>query len=275
MPADSTPCGHEPLRRPLPRGPFRLALFDFDGTLSLLREGWPDVMRRLMLETLAAAPAGADEARLVHLVETLVTELNGQPTLVQMARLAEEAKVRGGASRTPEEHKAEYLRRLMELVLPRRQALADGTVSQNEWLVSGSKLLLSELRRRGVKLVLASGTDLADVRLEAELLGVAEFFGPDVHGALPDGSFTKPKLIAELLAREGMQGHELVSFGDGIVETAAVMAVGGVAVGVASDFEAPGRINPWKRPQLAHAGADLLIPDFAETAWLADWVAGV
>ena len=37
------------------RGPFRVALFDFDGTLSLIREGWPRVMVGLMLDHLRAA----------------------------------------------------------------------------------------------------------------------------------------------------------------------------------------------------------------------------
>ena len=34
----------------LPRGRFRSALFDFDGTLSLIREGWPQVMIPMMTE---------------------------------------------------------------------------------------------------------------------------------------------------------------------------------------------------------------------------------
>ena len=33
--------------------PPRFALFDFDGTLSLVREGWPDVMIPMMVEELA------------------------------------------------------------------------------------------------------------------------------------------------------------------------------------------------------------------------------
>ena len=32
----------------IPHGKVRCAVFDFDGTLSLLREGWPQVMRALM-----------------------------------------------------------------------------------------------------------------------------------------------------------------------------------------------------------------------------------
>src|SRR5436190_4403294 len=37
-----------------PRGPFRCAVFDFDGTLSLLRGNWQGLMVPMMVETLAA-----------------------------------------------------------------------------------------------------------------------------------------------------------------------------------------------------------------------------
>ena len=42
----------EILRPDLPRGRFKAVLFDFDGTLSLLREGWPRVMVPMMVEAL-------------------------------------------------------------------------------------------------------------------------------------------------------------------------------------------------------------------------------
>ena len=40
----------------LPRGRFSAVLFDFDGTLSLVREGWPEVMIPMMVDILAKAP---------------------------------------------------------------------------------------------------------------------------------------------------------------------------------------------------------------------------
>jgi len=39
----------EIFRPDLPRGRFRGVLFDFDGTLSLIREGWPQVMIPMMV----------------------------------------------------------------------------------------------------------------------------------------------------------------------------------------------------------------------------------
>ena len=44
-----------------PRGPFRAAIFDFDGTLSLLRRNWQDVMIPMMVDELQAT--GTTETR--------------------------------------------------------------------------------------------------------------------------------------------------------------------------------------------------------------------
>ena len=44
----------EILRPDLPRGRFRSVIFDFDGTLSLIREGWPQVMIPMMVRALRA-----------------------------------------------------------------------------------------------------------------------------------------------------------------------------------------------------------------------------
>ena len=265
------PPQYELLSACRPTAPFRTALFDFDGTLSLLREGWPAVMIDLMVEELKNTPRAETTEALNAFVELFIMRLNGQPTLVQMARLADEVRQRGGHPLEAETYKSEYLQRLMQVVKPRRQALTSGVAVPDEWTVAGARLFLAQLRLQGVHLVLASGTDLEDVRKELDLLELTDFFGAEIHGATPDGSFSKPQLIARLLSA----GHgPLIGFGDGIVETAEVKRVGGFAIGVASDFAMPGRINPWKRPQLVSAGADFLIPDFTEAHWLAAFVSG-
>ncbi len=46
----------EIIREPAGRGAYSHALFDFDGTLSLLREGWPKVMGPMMVEDTARHP---------------------------------------------------------------------------------------------------------------------------------------------------------------------------------------------------------------------------
>ena len=56
------PPAFEVIQPNVRRGPYLAALFDFDGTLSLIREGWPRVMIGMMVELLrerkiAALPA--------------------------------------------------------------------------------------------------------------------------------------------------------------------------------------------------------------------------
>src|SRR5947209_15759718 len=80
-----------------PRGPFRCAVFDFDGTLSLLRGNWQGLMVPMMVESLAATGSGESRAELTAIVEEFVTRLTGQPTMQQMLALADEVAQRGGS----------------------------------------------------------------------------------------------------------------------------------------------------------------------------------
>ena len=78
------------------RGRIRHALFDFDGTLSLIREGWQDVMIPQMVEWLLETPEHESEAELTAVVKDYVTRLTGKQTVYQMIQLAEE--ITGGAA---------------------------------------------------------------------------------------------------------------------------------------------------------------------------------
>src|SRR5262249_54898210 len=104
----------EVLRPDLPRGQFRSALFDFDGTLSLIREGWPQVMVPMMVEVLRATGTAETEPELTAKVEEFVMRLTGRQTIYQMIRLAEEVRARGGAPLDPLEYKHAYHERLMD-----------------------------------------------------------------------------------------------------------------------------------------------------------------
>jgi phosphoglycolate phosphatase-like HAD superfamily hydrolase len=128
---------------------------------------------------------------------------------------------------------------------------------------------LEALRRRGVALYLASGTDLKYVRHEAQLLGVAEYFGEHIYGALDDyQNFSKQMIIEKILRDNNLHGAELLGFGDGFVEIEGVKKVGGVAVAVASDEVARQGVNAWKRNRLVEAGADIVIPEYRRHAQL-------
>jgi phosphoglycolate phosphatase-like HAD superfamily hydrolase len=263
----------EVVRADLPRGKFRSVLFDFDGTLSLIREGWPQVMIPMMVEELRGTGTSEGEDELTAKVEDFVMRLNGRQTIYQMIQLAEEVHKRGGTPRAPLEYKHRYHDRLMERIHGRLAMLEAGTATGEEWTVPGSHALLEGLKRRGVTLYLASGTDLKYVRHEAKLLGVAEYFGEHIYGALDEyKNFSKQMIIERIVGTEGLRGPELLGFGDGFVEIEEVRKAGGVAVAVASDEVKRRGVNAWKRERLIRAGADVVIPEYRRGERLLRWL---
>ena len=74
----------------------RVALFDFDGTLSTIRSGWVEVMIPMMVELLAGLKSGESEEELTELVKEFVGRLTGKQTMYQMVELAENIEKRGG-----------------------------------------------------------------------------------------------------------------------------------------------------------------------------------
>jgi phosphoglycolate phosphatase-like HAD superfamily hydrolase len=263
----------EILRPDAPRGRFRFALFDFDGTLSLIREGWPQVMIPLMVEVLRGTGTAEDDATLTAHVEDFVMRLNGRQTIYQMIQLADEVKKRGGKPLEPLAYKHEYHARLMRRIQGRLDSLSSGQATPDAWTVPGSHGLLARLQERGLQLYLASGTDVAFVKREAELLGLTKFFGPHIYGALDDyQNFSKKMIVERILQENNLRGEELVGFGDGFVEIEEVKRVGGVAVAVASDEVKRQGIHAWKRDRLVRAGADLVIGDYRQADWLMNWL---
>ena len=258
------------IHRPdFPRGKFRSVLFDFDGTLSLIREGWPQIMIPMMVDVLRGAGAKEDDATLAAQVEDFVMRLNGRQTIYQMMQLADEVAKRGGTPLEPLVYKHRYHDLLMHRIQGRLDALASGQVAPDAWTVPGSHAFLESLRAKGLTLYLASGTDLQFVRNECRLLGLAHYFGPHIYGALDDyQNFSKKMIIERILKENNLRGEELIGFGDGFVEIEEIKRAGGVAVAVASDEVKRQGIHPWKRDRLVRAGADMVIGDYRHHDWL-------
>lgn len=251
--------------RPLGRRePPRHVLFDFDGTLSLIREGWAKVMVPMMVEILQATGTHESPQALYHCAFEFVMQLNGKQTIYQMIRLAEEVRRRGGKPEEPLVYKQMYHDRLMERISHRREALRSGKVKSVEMLVPYSFEILGQLCRRDVRLYLASGTDEKYVLEEARLLGLDEYFGSRIYGARDDyKTYSKARVIERILRANRVEGKSLLGFGDGYVEIQNIKSVGGIAVAVASDEAGrSGKPDQWKRDRLIGVGADLVIPDF-------------
>lgn len=213
------------------RGPFQAAVFDFDGTLSLLRDGWQKIMTAMMVEELGPL-AGMD-------IWTMIAETTGMQTIHQMKWLA--AQKSGISAGT---YKARFL-----AMLEHEVKLRMTKKSPREYLLPGSHEVLAKLNAAGAHCYLASGTDTEAVVREATWLGINGYFR-GIYGA--EGTSTdcpKKRLFQALADRRA----KTVAFGDGKVEIREAKAIGALAVGIVRDGN---------RQRLVDAGADILTQDF-------------
>lgn len=261
----------EIIRHDHPRGDLRAVMFDFDGTLSLVRRDWQGIMIPQMVAHLSATGTAETREHLTALVEEFVMKLNGKPTIHQMHELARQLRLRNAEPRDPQHYKQEFLDGLEAEINRRLDAIKHG-MPADELTVPEVRRLLERLDARGIKLYLASGTEVVNVRRELAALGLAGFFGEHVYGPVSDDdSFSKAGIIAKILAT-GVAPHQLAGFGDGFVEIEELKKAGGLAVGVASEEETRQGVNPTKRERLIRAGADIIIGDYREHDQLLAWL---
>jgi phosphoglycolate phosphatase len=241
----------------------RVALFDFDGTISVIRSGWMEIMIPMMVEILVNLKTGEREEDLRAVVEEFVGRLTGKQTMYQMIALAEEIEKRGGTPLDPLEYKNQYLSLLNDRIRDTLVELREQRCPPEKYLVPGASHLLEALQERGLKMYLASGTDQIYMREEARLLDVDRYFDGGVFGALDDyKSFSKKILIQRLIASSECKGDQFLGFGDGYVEIENVKEVGGVAVGLATAEPECLEVDEWKRKRLSGVGADFIIPNY-------------
>lgn len=252
--------------REVKRGRVQHALFDFDGTISLVRDGWQSVMVPMMVNILLKETQ-TDETpeELEQIIVEFVDKLTGKQTIYQMMQLCEEIEKRGGTPKQPLEYKDLYNSLLLPVVDERIAKLESGEIEAADLRVSMSLEFLQALQKRGIKCYLASGTDVEFVRREAGLLGVAAYFDGGIFGALRAyQNFSKAMIIQQILDNFNLTGSELLVVGDGSVEIENAKAVGAIAVGVTSVENNRYQMNADKRGRLLRAGADILIPDFQD-----------
>ena len=245
-------------------GKIQYALFDFDGTISLIREGWQSVMIPMMVEVLMKTPNPESVEEIHTIVTEFVDRLTGKQTIYQMIQLTKEVEKRGGRPSDPLNYKRIYHDRLMNHIQKRIDNLETKNIMPIDMVVPGSLDMLESLRGRGVTCYLASGTDEAFVLEEAQMLGIPKYF-KGIYGALDNYKcFSKKMIINRIFEENYLNGNELIAFGDGFVEIEDTKHVGGIAVGVACNEATRLGVDEWKRSRLISAGADVIIPDFRE-----------
>ncbi|MCL5282999.1 MAG: PfkB family carbohydrate kinase [Planctomycetes bacterium] len=255
----------------------RHAVFDNDGTISTLRQGWEQIMAPVMLKAVLGDRYQTADDRLYEKVRRRVLDYidqsTGIQTLVQMEALV--GIVREFGLVPPEKvldrfgYKKLYNDALMEMVNERIARLQRGQLDVSDFTVKGSVAFAKALRERGVTLYLASGTDHADVVAESQALGYAGLFNGGIYGATGDiDNCSKKMVLDRIMAENNLSGPELAVFGDGPVELRECRKRDGIAIGVASDEIRRHGLNPQKRARLVKAGAHLIVPDFSQASEL-------
>jgi phosphoglycolate phosphatase-like HAD superfamily hydrolase len=248
-------------------------IFDHDGTLSTLREGWEKIMEPMMMHAILGQNYDAvDEttfARIISLVREFIDRTTGIQTLVQMKGLADIVRQFGFVPKAEilDEHgyKQIYNEDLLRMVALRVQKLRSGELQTVDFEIKNAHLLLKELYDRGVTLYLASGTDESDTLAEAETMDYAHYFEGRIFGAVGDITKEAKKMVLErIISENNLEGHEFATFGDGPVELRETERRGGFCIGVASDELRRFGLNSRKRERLIRAGADLIIPDYSQ-----------
>ncbi len=249
----------------------RAVIFDFDGTLSLIREGWASLMADIGTEHLHALHLLYEPAEVTHArLERQMLASSGQPSIVQMGLISKEILARGSVAPAPEELLAEFYHRLNQMIESRIHSLETGTATPAQWAVPGAAELLATLADRGLPMFLVSGTVKEFVLRERNLLGFTHFFGEEVYAPTHDrDGFQKRLAIQQILTKTGILGTEFLGFGDGFAETVEVKAIGGCAIGVASSPAGNRELQPVKAELLTQFGADAIVPHFADAD---DWL---
>jgi rfaE bifunctional protein kinase chain/domain len=260
-------------------GHIKHAVFDHDGTISILREGWEKIMHPLMMKAILGDQYETADSGLYAEVSRHCTEYidqsTGIQTIIQMEALVEMVDafniVPKDQIRDKFGYKALYNDALLEMVDQRIAKIQRGELNVADVTIKGAVDLLYALKARGVHLYLASGTDRDDVIREAELLGYAEVFDGGIHGSVGDVSkYSKKMVIDQIMRENNLHGHELMVIGDGPVEIQEGRRFGGIAVGIACDEPRRYGLNLEKRTRLIRAGAHLIVPDFSQGAQLVE-----
>ncbi|WP_025764271.1 PfkB family carbohydrate kinase [Dyadobacter tibetensis] len=254
-------------------GHIKHAVFDHDGTISTLRQGWEEIMEPVMIRSILGPEYDRVDNNTYNKVRKVsldfIQKTTGIQTIYQMEGLVDLVRdfgfVPADEILDKFQYKELYNNGLMEMVNIRMAKLIAGELHQSDYTMKGAVTFLQALKQRGVKLYLASGTDVEDVRTEAETLGYANLFEGGIHGALKEYTrFSKKMIIEKIIRENNLQGHELVVFGDGPDEVREGRRAGGISVGITSNEVQRFGHHAAKRPRLVQAGAHILIPDFSQ-----------
>ena len=252
----------------------KVVIFDHDGTISTLRQGWEPIMKKVAmkailgdsLETIAAGELNKIEAA----VDKMIEKTTGIQTIIQMHHLRDMVRffgfIPGKIILTPLEYKQIYNGKLLAMVSARVTLFKQGLLNLSDVTIKGAIQFLEILKNAGVTIYLVSGTDQVDVRREAAILGYGDYFNGGIFGSVGNVKYDPKRMVIETIIKElpdGIKPVECYVFGDGPVEMREAAKRGFTRIGLVSDEKQRFGINHEKRSRLILGGAQALIPDFS------------
>ena len=258
----------------VPRQEATHVIFDFDGTLSWIRHGWPEVMQRAMGPRFPLKDRETEEDIREYLFREMY-RFNGQPTPLFMAEMAREIQSRA-AEADPDEMFQTFLAALNERAHDRHDKIRTRKCPPDDYIVYGGRAFIECLIEAGLKVIILSGNPHDQVNEEADLLDISRYCEGHVYGHTDAENFCKQSVIEKLMNEEGFSGENLIAIGDGAAEIKATKALNGLAIAICSDEEVNGSgvIDKNKLPILLDGGADCVIADYREPTTLLNLLTG-
>ena len=261
----------------------KVVIFDHDGTISTLRQGWAPIMQDVAVEAVLGGSGQSvpvkELNRIKNAVSGMIEKTTGIQTVIQMHHVRDLVRSCGFVSEEnimePLEYKQIFNKKLLKLVDRRIELFKQGRLDLNDLTIKGSIQFLEILKKAGVKMYLASGTDQQDVRKEAAVLGYDTLFDGRIFGSVGDVSRDPKRIVIETIIEsfpDDIRPEECYVFGDGPVEMREAAKHGFTRIGLVSDEKQRFGINPEKRSRLISGGAQALLPDFSWISLLIEYM---
>jgi len=252
----------------------KVVIFDHDGTISTLRQGWEPIMKEVCMAAILGnsinTVSAAELSKINAAAGEMIEKTTGIQTIIQMHHLRDMVRSFGFVPEekilTPLEYKNIYNEKLLEMVSARVKLFKQGLLNLNDVTMKGAIQFLRMLKGKGISIYLASGTDQEDVRQEAAVLGYADYFDGGIFGSVGNVSYDPKRMVIETIIKNlpaDIKPEECYVFGDGPVEMREASKRGFSRIGLVSDEKQRFGINPEKRSSLILGGAQALIPDFS------------
>ena len=252
----------------------RVVIFDHDGTISTLRQGWEPIMNKVTMNAILGdckeSVSIGELSKIEAAAGEMIEKTTGIQTIIQMHHLRDMVRSFGFVPEkkilTALEYKQIYNEKLLEMVSARVKLFKQELLNLNDVTMKGAIQFLEMLKGKGISIYLASGTDQEDVRKEAAVLGYADYFNGGIFGSVGNVSYDPKRMVIETIIKDlpaDIKPEECYVFGDGPVEMREAAKRGFTRIGLVSDEKQRFGINPEKRSRLILGGAQALIPDFS------------